>query len=282
MSCYRPITLKATKRTVPCGKCPGCKQTRAYQWAFRLLQEERVSDSSYFITLTYDDDHLPFERTYRTSKRTKCMRELFIPTLRKNHLQNFFKRLRYYENGNRLKYYAVGEYGGRTKRPHYHAIIFNAKERNIELAWQEGNIFYGEANGNSVGYCLKYLMKEHGRKTKWEIEEPEFRLSSQGLGLSYLDEKMINWHMRDLYNRRYCVLPGGVKVSMPRYYYDRLYFDQAKELFRMISELTAQDQFAKDFKAQDYKEQSLKNSVLKYEAEQVHERKVIQSLKTKL
>lgn len=242
MRCIHPITLAANNKTVPCGTCPPCKQSYAYSWAFRLMQEERDSTSAYFITITYDNNNL-------------CRNDQGFPTLRKSDLQKYFKRLRYYSGDKPIKYYAVGEYGTRTKRPHYHAIIFNATESNIELAWTKsgnpiGNIYYGSVTPYSVGYTLKYLCKDK-TVTKWDKDgrQPEFSLMSQGLGKSYLTPQMVSWHKADLLNRRYCVLDGGVKISMPRYYYTKIYTEKENALFQVTSELISQSDFHTQFMA---------------------------------
>lgn len=103
---------------VPCGKCENCKKVRLSAWSYRLLQEDKNAESSYFLTLTYNVHSVPITRRGFMS-------------LNKRHLQLFFKRLRKAIDrhggfGQPLKYYAVGEYGGRFNRPHYHVILFNA------------------------------------------------------------------------------------------------------------------------------------------------------------
>jgi hypothetical protein len=245
MSCLKPIQVrvKGDLKTVPCGKCPSCYYTKTAGMSFRLLQEERVSSSSNFITLTYDTDHLvstPFGRA----------------SLCKYDLQCFFKRLRKAQGvgcSPHIKYYAVGEYGSQTKRPHYHIILFNADIELIQSAWSLdgktiGDIYYGDVCGASVGYTLKYMCKpRYAGLLGDDDRHPEFSVSSNGLGLSYLTSNMIQWHKRDLYNRRYVVLNGGVKVAMPRYYYERLYDGYERDLLLMSGSLIQQDEFFKQF-----------------------------------
>ena len=254
MRCVNPIQL-ANKAIVPCGKCPNCLQSRAYAWAFRLMVEERLSDSSHFITLTYNDSNL----VYTDSER---------PTLCKYHLQCFFKRLRYYCPRARIKYYAVGEYGSKTFRPHYHAIIFNATEDAIELAWNNvpfGQIYFGDVSIASVGYTLKYLTKQK-EKIKWFSDErlPEFSCMSKGLGIGYLTPNIVEWHVADMHNRKYVEFDNGVKISMPRYYADKLYTPYEKELFRLGGELIRQADFFEQFSQLDYHVNSLATSQLTY------------------
>lgn len=48
---------------VPCGKCMACTQKRQNDFAFRIRTEAENRGSLCFLTLTYDDDHLPLVST---------------------------------------------------------------------------------------------------------------------------------------------------------------------------------------------------------------------------
>lgn len=148
-------------------------------------------------------------------------------SLCKRDLQLYFKRLRIL-NPNKIKYYIVGEYGGKTLRPHYHAIVFNAKIETYQAAWFLGQIHYGSVTGASVGYTLKYISKP-GRIPLHKNDDrvPEFSLMSKGLGASYITPQTKNWHHADLENRMYVNLPDGKKAGMPRYFKDKIY-DEAQ------------------------------------------------------
>lgn len=213
--CYRPITLK-TGSIVPCSRCPKCIARRVSAWSFRLLQQLNVSESAHFLTLTYDTKYVPINHSGQL-----C--------LQKRDLQLFFKRLRKASISNVLpiKYYAVGEYGCISKRPHYHCILFNAKLELIQPAWSLGHIYYGSVNGGSIGYCLKYMQKQKRLRNPNGIQK-EFSLMSKGLGISYLSQPIANWHVADLVNRMYCNLLDGKKIAMPRYYKDKLYYDNER------------------------------------------------------
>jgi len=91
---------------VPCGQCIGCRLERSRQWAIRCLHESGLHERNCFITLTYDDEHLPEGGTL-----VKQDWQLFIDRLR--------KRFR-----TKVRYFHCGEYGEQTRRPHYHAILF--------------------------------------------------------------------------------------------------------------------------------------------------------------
>lgn len=252
--CFTPIQIRNSKtggiETVPCGDCQKCKLRRASHWSFRLMQEEKVSSSAYFLTLTYGDI-------------CRVTRNGFL-TIVKRDIQLFFKRLRkahtrgYPVRG--IRYYAVGEYGGRYYRPHYHIILFNAelevligkkdaqmvKRGIIDLdgkfpyycpAWSDvktgqpiGHITIGRVSEASVGYTMKYISKPSRIPLhKNDDRVPEFGLQSKGLGESYLTPAMIRWHKVDLENRMYCGLKDGKKIGMPRYYKLKIYNDQEKK-----------------------------------------------------
>lgn len=201
---------------LPCGKCPACVSRRTSGWAFRLMQEERNSSSALFITLTYNSNHIPITDNHYLS-------------LSKRDLTLFFKRLRKH-NCEQIKYYAVGEYGENTKRPHYHIILFNCVVDTISKSWELGNVHYGNVTNASVAYNLKYIQKLHKNKmAKGDDRQPEFATMSKRLGKEYITKNMIAWHKADLTTRMYCNLPGGKKIAMPRYYKDQIYTDQERK-----------------------------------------------------
>ena len=92
---------------VPCRKCIGCLIDQARDVSVRAYQESLLYDNNCFITLTYDNEHLPADRS--VSKR---------------EFQLFMKRLRKYFSNIQIRFLACGEYGGKTNRPHYHALLF--------------------------------------------------------------------------------------------------------------------------------------------------------------
>lgn len=227
--CYTPIgieTKDGRKVNVPCGRCIKCVKRRASGWSFRLVQEDLSAVSAHFITLTYDTNYVPITKSG-------------LLTLKKRDLQLYIKRLRFLEEGSpyKIKYYAVGEYGTKRNRPHYHLILFNVfNDDNIKAAWSLnqipiGDVHYGNVTGASIGYTLKYISKpsKAGRHPR-DDRQKEFALMSKGLGSCYLKPNMIAWHKDDLENRMYCQTVGGVKLSMPRYYKDKIYDEDERAI----------------------------------------------------
>ena len=156
MNCYKPILLKPSiigkPVWVPCGHCINCKKERSKAWAMRLIFESFSWDDAAFVTLTYDDEHVPFSQSGRL-------------TLVKEDLQKFIKRLRFQlsEEGRRMMYYAVGEYGSHTFRPHYHAIVFGLSRSDLELVqkeWMYGFVRVDEMNLATCNYVAGYVQKK--------------------------------------------------------------------------------------------------------------------------
>ncbi|OBQ38073.1 MAG: hypothetical protein AN484_24540 [Aphanizomenon flos-aquae WA102] len=194
---------------------------RTSGWSFRLVKEGDRSKNALFVTLTYNDEHI---------KRSKNN----YKNLDKKDLQKFFKRLRKLTN-EKIKYYAVGEYGTQNMRPHYHIILFNSSSEIIQRAWNLdnkviGNIYIGSVTEASIGYTLKYMCK--GGKIpqhKNDDRQKEFSVMSKGLGANYLTEQMINWHKADLTKRMYVPMKDNKKIAMPRYYKDKIYSEKEKQ-----------------------------------------------------
>lgn len=142
---------------IPCGRCPGCIEDRANDWAARcVLEMEKTDKPSHFLTLTFDNDQV-----------------LKHPEVSKRDLQLFFKRLRKH-TGQAFRYLACGEYGSRTKRPHYHAILFGldlddlkpfgpngiCTSQTVSKAWPFGFITVQPADFGTCKYVAGYLCKQ--------------------------------------------------------------------------------------------------------------------------
>lgn len=148
---------------VPCGSCMGCRIVYSRDYALRGVCEAQLSDYNYFITLTYDDDHVPLSPSGKL-------------TLRKRDVRFFLVRLREIM-GSGLRTLGCAEYGERTFRPHYHIIFFgkqitdlvpySMKGKNIlyesetiSRAWGKGRVLIGEANFTTIKYVAGYVTKK--------------------------------------------------------------------------------------------------------------------------
>ena len=135
---------------LPCGRCLGCRLETSRRWAVRLMHENKMHKQSCFLTLTYDNEHLPV-----------------VGTLVPRHLQLFHKRLHNRlldQRGNGIRYYGAGEYGDLNKRPHYHSLIFgfdppdkvfySRNERDEPIYTSKlVNEIWCDVDGSSFGDC---------------------------------------------------------------------------------------------------------------------------------
>lgn len=212
----KPNGLGTTDRIeVPCGKCAGCLDTRRNEWTNRLKFELEESTSAYFVTLTYSDEHLIYGKEYGTVSKRDF--QLFIKRLRKKSTE-------------KIRYYAVGEYGTQTYRPHYHIILFNLAHEQINYIskeWTYGHVQIGTVTGGSIHYVTKY----HLNRTDYpEGSEPPFCLMSRnpGIGSGYVD-KYAAYHEGNI-SRNYILHRGGQISRLPRFYKNKLYSDDERKL----------------------------------------------------
>lgn len=143
---------------IPCRKCFECVQSYSTNWAVRCCLEAKMHEKNCFITLTYDEQH--------------------IEDLSKKTLQKFIKRLRKHFGVKSCRYFACGEYGENTGRPHYHLILFGvdfSEDRYFLKRDRRGNPIYcsdilsrlwkfgfhsiGDISFSSAKYCAKYMQK---------------------------------------------------------------------------------------------------------------------------
>lgn len=188
MQCLHPIL-----GGLPCGRCIACRVNQARDWTTRLVAEGKQHREKVFLTLTYDDDHLPPGAT-----------------LVKKDVQDFMKKLRK-KVGDGVRFYAAGEYGSHTQRPHYHIVLFGLglgdgffsdldfyksdEKRGSLKQWPFGFVTVSTANEKRMKYVAKYVTKKitGDRSKEWyKGRLPEFALMSRrpGIGLNWFKE---NW-----------------------------------------------------------------------------------------
>lgn len=139
---------------IPCGQCVGCRLEYSRQWANRCMLELEYHDSAYFVTLTYDDEHIP-KSMYSDPETGEAFDSL---TLSKRDFQLFMKRLRKAFPDDKIRFFAAGEYGSQTFRPHYHAIIFGLHLDDLKV--------YKRSSTGFVYYNSPKLQR------CWSIREP--------------------------------------------------------------------------------------------------------------
>lgn len=194
---------------VPCGQCIACRLNYAKMWSIRMMDELKThpSGTASFVTLTYDDEHLPSDES-----------------LVKRDLQLFFKRLRKHRE---VRYFACGEYGDTFGRPHYHAIIYgispNLDKELVSKCWKNGLVNLGTVTYDSCCYVAKYMTKKLRGKALEEalLKDPSFKnefvLMSRnpGIGLP-LSQDCIDFMRENGF-----VWRKGHRSSIPRVYKDK-------------------------------------------------------------
>lgn len=197
--CEHPLRIKKDGhfRYVPCGKCNTCKCRKSSDVVSRLEHEAQCHKYTVFFTLTYNDSNLPtlqYSSTdnalvdpvdglvfsldeikgFRPNSRLYLARRKEIPYLKVKDLQDFIKRLRFYFSTtisqskdyakNCLRYYAVGEYGPSTYRPHFHGVLYFDSDlvarqitHLISKSWPFGFVKAEHSKGRCASYCARYV-----------------------------------------------------------------------------------------------------------------------------
>lgn len=221
---------------VPCGKCYTCVKNRVDAWVFRMEQEQKRHIWSYFITLTYDNAHVPispngFMTLDKGNGRKKEGKKRY-----ESHFQKFIKQVRQAYDGVTLKYYMCAEYGTEKMRPHYHLILFmdiyGMTQQICQTFWEYGNVDYGDLTNNSASYVVGYLNKPkvipvHDRDDR----VPEYSIMSKGIGENYITKETIKWHNAEL-DRNYLPKKDGYKIAMPRYYAQQIRSSAQTDILR--------------------------------------------------
>jgi len=216
MPCYHPWRIPhGDGQALSCGQCRGCRAAWSREWAMRCMHEASLHDANTFLTLTYDDAHLP--------KNASLDREAF-PV--------FIRALR--KQGHKVRYFYVGEYGTINNRPHYHALLFGYRpddqallavrgahhvftSAHVSKLWQQGLHEFGEVTAASALYCAGYMKRKmtgSWAKAKYGIREPEFGQMSRnpGIGAKWIDKFRCEVYPAD------GVVVRGQIVKPPRYY----------------------------------------------------------------
>ena len=215
---------------LPCGKCWGCRNDRAIEWALRCSHEAQLYPENCFLTLTYKEDPKTKEG---------------IPTLRKRDFTLFMKKLRRRRKG-RISFFQCGEYGGSSARPHHHAILFNCnfgdrrywrkkgdynlyRSEELEKLWEWGFSEIGTVTFQSAGYVAGYTLKETlNTENKGRVAEYRTMSKRPAIGKTWLQK-----YIRDVYPTDEVITRNGNKMRPPKYY-DKLLEQQNPELLREL------------------------------------------------
>lgn len=203
MPCFKPYFKILSPEhdrpsALPCGRCAYCRSINQKTWSLRLFLESQRYNNLCFVTLTYSPEHCPADYS-------------LVPS----HLQSFIKRLRYYlPNNLKIKYFAVGEYGSRRGRPHYHILFYNLPRmffHYVKYAWSYGMIDFDVPRNNqaTIKYITNYVMKKIGSLKQvsnyYEGRLPPFLRVSKGMGLYFVEKMSFYTDKLQIGNRIYTI-----------------------------------------------------------------------------
>ncbi len=244
---------------LPCGKCLGCRLEYSKEWANRCVLEAKTTQNNWFMTLTYDEEHIK-----------ECLKPVIdketgeyghIESLIPNHLSEFIKELRrnieYHKNLQGVRFYGCGEYGSRGGRPHYHLLMYNlplddlAEEwkkdgfitfssENVSRIWGKGIVTVNEFSWETAAYTARYMLKKlKGRDAKEQYKgagiEPEFSRCSRRPGIGY---EYYRQNRDKIYQTDSIVIHGT--TCKPPTYFDRMFKEECPERWAEIQEQRAE------------------------------------------
>ena len=242
---------------IPCGQCIECRLARSREWADRMEMEKEfwADDWCYFLTLTYDNDHLPTDHRFPT-----------VPSLEPDDVRLFMDRLRSYFRDNfkftGMRFYLCGEYGTKTHRPHYHIIAFNCPvylfkdivhlfnnfqgdpfyiSKRLDDIWGKGFVCFSNVTWDTCCYTARYVTKKLYKSDLTDIDGtdyelpylPEFSRASNrpGIGAPYWAS-----HADKIIENRGIQLKSGRFVPIPRYFKKLLKASDEETFYRLQSE----------------------------------------------
>lgn len=234
----------------PCGKCLACRLQQSRDKAARCVLESAQHDRTCFVTLTYDDDHLEspkldpthfqkFIKDLRTDLFTGLLDRVF-PNLGQKQQRALWRALSKERRKElyatiRISVFAVGEYGTKNKRPHFHALLFNWRpsdgvpkykndmgdqiyeSEDLTRRWGRGMCDFGEVTFKSAAYVARYAAKSftHGADFNKDFKPWSRSSSANAIGKSWIEK-----HWPEVFTLGHVVLPDGTIIGIPRYFED--------------------------------------------------------------
>lgn len=246
---------------IPCRKCWACQLNYSAEWATRIMLEaKKTPGQNFFVTLTYDDDHLPIAEQIVTREGIYENDGSWGGTLDEKDMIRFINSLRkkYERKGyNEIKYFYCGEYGETTGRPHYHIILLHCplkieefydchvdknfkahwKSKQLETVWDKGIIDIAELEWSCAAYVARYCAKkisfDKNKAVYYEQGKlPEFIRMSKGIGFDWYME-----HKDDIYKTDEIIMRtirGNIGSAKPPKAFDRKFEEYDPEGFELI------------------------------------------------
>lgn len=282
---YEDLMYNPKVMLIPCGQCIGCRIRQREDWTTRIELEARdyPKEEVWFITLTYDEDHVPgmIVKTGEIMRKVQYTwkpgeeRPSSVQVLLYEDIQKFLKRLRKAYR-DKLRYFVAGEYGEQTARPHYHMILYGWKPTDLENLykihhngyytskwltniWGMGQIQIAQAVPETYRYVAGYVTKKmyeiDGKKANAYYElgqtKPFACMSLKpGLGDQYFQE-----HKEEIWRRGYIQCTNGKRAQIPRYYEKQMEAENPQRLWRIKQnrQKNAMEQKRLQLDGQDYK-----------------------------
>lgn len=188
--CLHPRYYPAQGKYFPCGKCPSCLSRNRDELAQRLYVEACTSRSAYFVTLTYDDENLPFA-------------EYDLNCFDKDEVRKFIRSMRDFlrPKSINIRFFVTCEYGDLSNRSHYHVLLYFSDFLSLQQVytlcadhWNFGNVYVSSVGKGCAKYCAKYCLKDDGTELlpKGDPNKP-FRLFSLKPGIGCTPEALKYW-----------------------------------------------------------------------------------------
>lgn len=238
---------------VPCGQCKECRLEYSKQWAQRCVAESTLHEHNYFVTLTYDEEHLTLLLDYTINRATG---ELGVfASLSRHDIEQFKKNLRQrlFRDYNFIgvRSYECGEYGSKNGRPHFHILLFNCPLPDLEIlksydlkgqtitymhsqiiedCWNKGFITVGEVTWDSAAYVARYMLKKQKGQAEKDYQElckikgvtPQANEFTNGSRRPGIGRFFYEAHKDRIYDVDKVTLPNGYQPK-PCRYFDNLY-----------------------------------------------------------
>lgn len=257
---YNIHGIRKKVQTIPCGHCWACKLNYSAEWATRIMCEAKEHDHNYWLTLTYDDEHIPKYEWFTDGEQYFQDPGTWNGTLEPEDVTKFLKKLRKHLGVEGIKYFYCGEYGEHTQRPHYHMILMGApldisqfydlyqdenfkmhwKSKEIDKLWNKGMIDVTELEWSNAAYTARYCVKKIFNEPKSETEYArmgkisEFvRMSRRpGIGSHYYEENKYSIYAGDEMIMR--TIQGNVGAFKPPKAWDKKFKEEFPDQWNLI------------------------------------------------
>lgn len=259
MQCSSPKRLSIKKNNtlytiyVPCGHCYACQCQQRAEWALRCDYELKKYKYTYFVTLTYDNKHLPHtlsnnQFTHLVNMemlKPEAYRRWNFARLNPQHASKLLRDLQRYTRKFLIesacclepekflwRFFLTGEYGDVTNRPHMHILLFSHLpftksdiEKIFAKCWKYGHVDIDVTHDKaaSINYVAKHQVKSCEGCEEQKKESPIFKRVSRykgGLGYNMKNDLVLRHRFFDDDSEKFIPRQQGqieYKLAYPRY-----------------------------------------------------------------